>query len=248
MSVSVIIITLNEEKNIGACLQSVNWADEIVIVDSFSTDKTVEIAKKYTDKVILHPFDGYAENKNLALDHTTSEWVLWLDADERVPPELAAEIRHAVNGPQVQGFEIPRKAFFLGRWIQHCGWYPGYVLRLFKKQSARFNDNRVHEGLNLNGARGRLNNALLHFTDDKLEHYMWKFNRYTSLAAEERLQRGRRAGIGSILFRPVFAFMKMYIMKRGFLDGMEGLVLCLLSAGYVAVKYAKTWELGNLSH
>ncbi|MBN2000461.1 glycosyltransferase family 2 protein [candidate division KSB1 bacterium] len=245
MSISVILITLNEEKNIDACLQSVQWADEIVVVDSFSTDRTIEIVKNYTDKVILHPFDGYAENKNLALDRTTSEWILWLDADERVTPELSDEIKHVLNKTEYQGFEMPRKAFFLGRWIKHCGWYPGYVLRLFRKQNARFSHNKVHEGLILDGSCGRLTHALLHYTDDSLEHYLWKFNRYTSLAAEELHERGRRAGLGSIIFRPVFAFLKMYFMKRGFLDGIEGLMLCLLSAGYVAVKYAKTWELGK---
>ena len=240
---SVIIITLNEEKNIQDCLLSVAWADEIVVVDSQSTDRTVELAEKYTDKVYVTEWMGYSANKNYALEMTTNEWILWLDADERVTPELAREIQNLLSSKiSVDGFEVARRAFFLGKWIKHCGWYPGYVLRLFKKGNARFTDSKVHEGLELDGPRVRLNYDLLHFTDNNLEHYMWKFNRYTSFAADELSTKGRKSGIGAILFRPIATFVKMYLLKRGFLDGVEGLMLCLLSSGYVAMKYAKLWE------
>ena len=138
-SVSVIVITYNEEKNIYDCLNSVKWADEIVVVDSKSTDKTVDIAKSFTDKVYEKEWEGYAENKNFALSKTTSEWILWLDADERVTNDLAQEIIKTINtDSDIDGYELARKAFFLGRWIKHCGWYPGYVLRVFKRENAPF--------------------------------------------------------------------------------------------------------------
>ena len=244
-SVSVILITYNEEENIEACLQSVAWADEIIVVDSKSRDRTVEIARRFTPHVISSEWMGYSSNKNLALEHATCDWVLWIDADERVPEELAREIRELVEAnPPENGFEVARKAFFLGRWIKHCGWYPGWVLRLFRRGTARFTDQKVHEGLVLEGERGRLRHALLHYTDNSLEHYLWKFNRYTSYAAEELAEKGRRAGALTILLRPLHTFVRMYFLKLGFLDGVEGLMLCLLSAGYVAAKYAKLWELG----
>lgn len=245
---SVILITFNEENNIVDCLESVRWADEIIVVDSGSEDKTVELAKQYTDKVFQIEWRGYAENKNYALSRADGDWILWIDADERVTPELAEEIQSLLKGkPQADGYEMARRAYFLGKWIKHCGWYPGYVLRLFKRQSARFSDSKVHEGVVLDGKRARLQHDLLHFTDNDLDHYLWKFNRYTSYAADELAAKNRRAGILAILFRPAFAFIKMYFLKRGFLDGVQGLMLCLLSAGYVAIKYAKLWEKGAIS-
>lgn len=241
--ISVIVITLNEARNIAACLQSVAWADEIIVVDAQSQDETVAIARTFTGNVFVEPWRGFSGQKNFALEKAQGEWVLWLDADERITPELAAEIRaRLADTPEQSGFEMPRKAFFLGRWIKHCGWYPGHVLRLFRRAAGRFDDHQVHEGLILDGGIGRLVGDIEHYTDDSLEHYMWKFNRYTTLAAEELQARGRRAGIGAILVRPLHTFIKMYIFKRGFLDGSEGLILSLLSANYVAAKYAKTWE------
>jgi len=243
-SISVILITFNEEENIKACLTSVQWADEIIVVDSSSRDRTVEIARQFTEKVIVTDWKGYSANKNLALGKATGQWVLWIDADERVTPELAQEIKNIIGtNTEKDGFEMARKAFFLGRWIKHCGWYPGYVLRLFRRQRAHFTDNKVHEGVVLKGSRGRLKGSLLHYTDNNLEHYLWKFNRYTSYAADELAEKQRSAGLLSILFRPLHAFVKMYVLKLGILDGVEGLMLCLLSAGYVAMKYAKLWEL-----
>ncbi|NIA31112.1 MAG: glycosyltransferase [Actinobacteria bacterium] len=243
-AISVILITFNEEENIKACLTSVQWADEIIVVDSNSRDRTVEIARQFTEKVIVADWKGYSANKNLALENASGEWILWIDADERVTPELAQEIKNVIGmNTEKDGFEMARKAFFLGRWIKHCGWYPGYVLRLFRRQKAYFTDNKVHEGVILKGSRSRLKNALLHYTDNNLEHYLWKFNRYTSYAADELAGKQRSAGLLSILFRPLHTFVKMYVLKLGILDGVEGLMLCLLSAGYVAMKYAKLWEL-----
>ena len=248
-SLSVILITLNEEENIVPCLESVRWADEIIVVDSQSTDRTAELARRFTEKIIISEWRGFSHNKKLALAQATCEWVLWIDADERVTPELRQEIQAVIaRNPLQDGFEIARKAYFLGRWIKHCGWYPGYVLRLFRRLKARFNDNLVHEGLELDGPRGRLKHALLHFTDNTLDHYLWKFNRYTSLAATELAQKKRKSGFLTIFFRSLHAFVKMYVFKLGFLDGVQGLILCLLSANYVAMKYAKLWEIENISN
>ena len=244
-NLSVIVITHNEEKNIVECLESVAWAKEIIIVDSSSTDRTVEFAKQFTRKVFVTEWKGYAGAKNYALDNSTSEWILWLDADERVTPELALEIQSIINDISkiFTGFEVARRAYFLGKWIKHSGWYPGYVMRLFKRGKVRFDDSRVHEKVNIDGAIGRLKHDLLHYTDDTLYHYLIKFNRYTTLAAEDMKQAGKRFSLYGIIIRPPFLFFKMYILHRGFLDGMHGLVLAMLSASYVFVKYAKLWEL-----
>ena len=241
---SVILITLNEEKNIAPCLESVKWADEIIVVDSQSKDRTREIAARYTDKVFSVEWKGYSANKNYALDKCSGDWVLWIDADERVSPELKTEIIRILNNkPTADGFEIPRKAFFLGRWIKHCGWYPGYVLRLFRREKANFDNQLVHESVRLDGSKGRLKQALLHYTDKNLDHYLTKFNNYTSLAARELVDKNRRTNPMSMLIRGVLTFCRMSFVRLGFLDGVEGLILSLLSGGYVFTKYAKLWEL-----
>ncbi|HLX12035.1 MAG TPA: glycosyltransferase family 2 protein, partial [Bacteroidota bacterium] len=155
---SVIVITRNEEKNIGECLESVRWANEIIVVDSASTDKTAEIAKQFTPNVISTEWKGYSESKNLAVTYASNSWVLWLDADERVTPELAKEISTIIESGNVAhgGYEMARRAYFLGKWIRHCGWYPGYVIRLFRREGAKFNDASVHERLEFSGTTGRL--------------------------------------------------------------------------------------------
>jgi glycosyltransferase involved in cell wall biosynthesis len=243
-NISVIVITRNEESKISECLQSVDWASEIVVVDSQSTDRTVELARKFTKKVIVSEWKGYAETKNIALSHTTSEWILWLDADERVMPELADEIHNIIHtgNSSHAAYEVARRAYFLGKWIKHSGWYPGYVIRLFRKGSATFVSTRVHERLEIAGTVGRLRNDLLHYTDETIYHYLDKFNRYTTLAAEDQKERGKKSSLLDLTVRPIFLFMKMYIIRRGFLDGMHGFVLALLSASYVFVKYAKVRE------
>jgi glycosyltransferase involved in cell wall biosynthesis len=248
-NLSVIVITHNEEKNIEVCLQSVAWAREIIVVDSQSTDRTVELAKTFTKKIFIKEWMGYAGAKNFALDNATFDWILWLDADERVTPELASEIKSIVhnNAYDYTGFEVARRAYFLGKWIKHCGWYPGYVVRLFKRVKVRFNDSRVHEKVDINGTIGRLKHDLLHYTDDTLYHYLEKFNMYTTLAAADMKQAGKRFSLYDIIVRPPFLFFKMYIIRRGFLDGMHGLVLAMLSASYVFVKYAKLRELETVN-
>ena len=243
MRLSVLVLSKNESTNIEACLNSVEWADEIVVVDTGSTDDTVSKAKAFTQKVFVTEWKGFAGTKNWGLQKVTGDWVLWLDADERVTPELAEEIQLVLKNPACDGYQIPRKANFLGHWIRHSGWYPGYVLRLIKKDLAQFVDTRVHEGLETPPSVGKLKNPLLHFTDPTLEHYFTKFNRYTTLAAFDLKDRGRRFHLYDLLFRPAFLFIKMYIFKAGFLDGFAGFLLATLSGFYVLVKYAKLWEL-----
>ena len=241
--VSVLIITRNEERNIAACLESVSWATERVVVDSGSTDATMEIARRYTDKVFFHEWQGYGEAKNFALARCTQPWVLWLDADERVTMELASEIQALLTtNPSVNAYSVARRAYFLGTWIRHCGWYPGYVTRLFRRENGRFSEHRVHEELIIEGDVKRLNNDLLHYTDNDLEHYFNKFNDYTTLAAQELIEQGKRPSMCDLLLRPPFTFLRMYVLRAGFLDGIHGLMLCALSAFYVFVKYAKARE------
>jgi len=244
---SVITLTLNEERNIADCLESVRWADEIVVLDSGSTDRTVEIARRYTEKVMLLEWKGYGAARNEALKHATGEWILWLDADERVTPELEGEIRGIVADEEssYDGYLVARRAYFLGRWIKHSGWYPSRIVRLFKRGKGVFTESQVHERLELNGRLGTTRNDILHYTDPDLEHYFSKFNRYTSLAAADLAAAGRHASLFDLLTRPPFLFVKMYFLRLGFLDGVHGLILALLSAGYVLTKYAKLWELTN---
>ncbi|MCI0706129.1 MAG: glycosyltransferase family 2 protein [Ignavibacteriae bacterium] len=244
-TLSVIVITKDEEANIQECLASVQWADEIIVVDSGSTDKTVQYAHKHTKKVYKKEWEGFGATKAFALSKAKCEWVFSLDADERVTPELADEIRSVVqhNVASHTGFSVPRKAFFLGKWIKHCGWYPGRVVRLFRRKHGRFTPSQVHEAIAVNGTIGVLRSDLLHYTDPSLQHYFQKFNRYTTLAAEDLLSKGERFSFDKMLFRPFWTFLRMYILRRGFLDGVEGFMLCVLSSCYVFTKYAKLREL-----
>ncbi len=241
--ISSIVITHNEEMNIAACLSSLRWVGEIVVVDSGSTDKTLAIAKQYTKKVYPRAWEGFGAARNYALSKATGDWILWLDADERVTTELRTEIESVLSKkPSVSGFSVPRKANFLGHWILHCGWYPGRSVRLFRKANARFTLQRVHEQLEVSGEVQPLASDLLHYTDPNLVHYFEKFNRYTSLAVEELASDGRQFHLWQLLVKPPWTFVRMYIFRRGFLDGIPGFILCVLSAHYVFTKYAKLWE------
>ncbi|MHB1051284.1 MAG: glycosyltransferase family 2 protein [Bacteroidota bacterium] len=241
--ISVLVITKNEAHNIGDCLESVRWADEIVIVDAESRDETVALAKKFTDKIFVRPWLGFAAAKQFALEQCTNDWIFWLDADERVMPELADEIRSMMQGnPEQAAFTVARRAYFLGRWIRHSGWYPGRVARLFHRKHARFNSAAVHEGLVIDGPIGNLRSDLLHFTDPNIYHYFSKYNRYTTLAAEEAFAKQKRAGASDLLIRPAWQFIRMYVLRMGMLDGIQGLLLALFSSSYVFTKYAKLRE------
>ncbi len=241
--ISVIVITRNEERNIGACLESVRWADEIVVVDAESSDATAAIARRFTSNVAVLPWCGFAAAKKEAVRRTRNTWIFWLDADEQVTPGLAKELQRAADQAEGEaGFSVARRAFFLGKWIRHSGWYPGRIVRLFNKDRASFTDAAVHEGLLLEGPVRALSGDLLHYTDPNLFHYTAKFNRYTSLAANEMREKGKAARLRDLLIRPPWQFVRMYCLRLGFLDGVPGLLLALLSSAYVFTKYAKLWE------
>jgi glycosyltransferase involved in cell wall biosynthesis len=243
-SISAIVITKDEERNLRDCLQSIQWVNEIVVVDAGSKDQTVEIAKEFTQKIFIRPWDGYGAAKNYALSQCTGDWVLWIDADERITALLKAEISNALATvpDSIAAFSMPRLANFLGSWIHHCGWYPGRITRLFKRSTGSFTEDKVHERLLVQGTTVALKSDLLHYTDPNLTHYYEKFNKYTSLAADELISRGKRYSLLKLMANPLLIFIKMYFVRLGFLDGIAGLILCVGSANYVFTKYAKLWE------
>ncbi len=247
ITLTALVICKNEAENIGQCLESLSFADEIVVVDSGSTDNTVEIAGNYNVNLFVTEWKGYAGTKQYGLERAQGEWILWLDADERVTPELALEIKNAITDASAEqaAFKIPRRAYFLGRWIKHSGWYPGYVVRLFRKEKCRFGNELVHEQLIVNGSVAVLKNHIDHYTDTSIKHYFDKFNRYTSLAAEDLAKRGKKASLFTMTVRSMHMFFKMYFVKAGFLDGVQGLLLAFFSSFYVFVKYAKLWEISR---
>jgi len=246
MDLSVVVITRNEEQNINRCLKSVNWADEIILVDSGSTDRTLEIAKEYGAKVYSLQWRGYGCAKQEGVRRASGKWVLSIDADEVVSPELAEEIKGIMhNSANCSGFYIPRKTNFLGRWIHHCGWYPDLVLRLFLKAKGNFDEAVVHEKVILAGEAGCLKNELLHYSYPSLEQYLEKFNRYTTLGAEDAFCRGKQSRWADIVIRPPVAFIKHYISRQGFRDGWEGFVISVMSSVAVLIKYAKLRQLQN---
>jgi len=239
------VVVRNEEKNIKGCLEAVHWADELIVVDTGSTDRTVEIAKTFTHNVFAEPWEGFGAAKSFALSRCTKEWVLSVDADERVTTELRQEIQHVLGNvhDSTSGYDVPIKACFLGRWILHCGWYPARKIRLFRRESSSFvTSDKIHEGVQLRGNVQELTNDLLHYTDPNLFHYFEKLNQYTSLAAEELVQRRMKFQLAQLLVRPPWTFVKMYFLQAGFRDGIQGFILCVLSACYVFTKYAKVWE------
>lgn len=240
---SVVVLSYNEEAILGKCLSSVRWADEIVLVDSFSTDSTLEIARRFTDRIFQHPWQGFGKQKNLALEYASFPWVLSLDADEVVSPELAGEIRDALEQEQrVSGYEVPRMSYYLGRFLRHC-WYPDYKVRLFRKDRARWKDQEVHEIVLLEGRSGRLRNPLLHYSFPTLDGHIEVLQRYTSLGARQLDQRRRFFPLHRLLGSPLVMFLKLYVVKRGFLDGLPGLIACVFSGFHEFVKYAKLFEL-----
>ncbi|MFH0924553.1 MAG: glycosyltransferase family 2 protein [bacterium] len=243
LPVSATIITYNEEENISACLESIRWVDEILVVDSFSNDKTIEICEGFGCKVYRHKWLGYGKQKNLAINRAKNEWILSLDADERISPELQREIKCLIQKcPEKDGYYIPRKAFFSGKWIRHCGWYPDYNLRLFNRHKGKFKERAVHECVELNGEVGYLKGNIEHYTYKSISDFLERLDRYSSLAAEEMFKGGTEFKGSQLVFRPIFNFFKMYILKLGFLDGYDGFLLSVLYSYYVFVKYCKLQE------
>ncbi len=236
---SVIIIVHNEEKNLDRCLKSVSWAQEIVVLDSGSTDQTKEIARRYTDEIWDVSWQGFGKTKELARQKATNLWVFSLDADEEITPKLKEEILQATRNNSFSGYFVPRQSLFLGKWMEHSGWYPDYVLRLFQKEKGEFDEALVHEQAQVKGRIGYLKNPLLHYTYPNLKHYFKKLQRYTTLAAQQLYQKRVSAYPWDLIFRPPATFFKMYLLKLGFLDGWQGFVLAILSGYQVLVKYLK---------
>jgi glycosyltransferase involved in cell wall biosynthesis len=209
---------------------------------------TLEIVKSKNVFYEMIEWKGYAGTKQYAVTKTSNDWILWIDADEYITPELAGELNAFKKKlPQYAAYSINRRAYFLGKWIRHGGWYPAKAVRLFNKNNAKFNENHVHESLEVNGKAGQLKFDLEHWTDPSIRHYFDKFNNYTSLAAEELKKKNQSAGLIDILLRPSVIFFKMYVLRLGFLDGIRGLMLAIFSSVYVFTKYCKLWELRKLN-
>ncbi|MCB0362670.1 MAG: glycosyltransferase family 2 protein [Bdellovibrionales bacterium] len=241
---SVVIICKNEEEKIRKCLESVRFADEIVVFDSGSTDRTVEICREYTSKVFVTDWPGFGPQKQRALEEAKGDWVLSIDADEIVTEKLKEEILLAIESHQFSSYFLPRLSFYLGQPIRYGGWYPDYLVRLFQKSQGRFSADIVHEKVLVEGQAGYLTQALHHFPYDSLEQVIEKFNHYSSLGAEKlAAKNNRKSGLSVALFRAVFAFMRMYVLKKGFLDGRMGFIIAITSAETAYYKYLKLYLL-----
>lgn len=240
---SVIVITRDEAHNIRECLESVRWADELVVVDSGSTDGTQAVCREYTAKLIETDWPGYGPQKNRALEHATGEWILSIDADERVTPDLRREIEAAITNPGFAAYRMPRRSSYCGRFLRHGGWWPDRVTRLFRRGHARFSDAAVHERLEAQGPIGELQSPLLHFSFRDLEQVLNKVNSYSSAGAEMLVDRGKRGGLGAAVAHAVAAFVRTYVFKRGFLDGREGFMLAVSNAEGTYYRYLKAMYL-----
>jgi glycosyltransferase involved in cell wall biosynthesis len=238
--VTVTVITLNEAAHIEACLASVAWADEVLVVDSGSTDDTVRLATGAGARVLLHEWPGYAAQKNWAAGQAAHDWILSIDADERVTPELAAEIRQALAAADPPaGFRLPRLAWHLGRWIRATDWYPDYQLRLYDRRRAAWGSRRVHESVEAAGPVRTLTSDLHHFAYRDLSHHHATMDRYTTLAAIEMFDQGRKASLADLVIHPPAAFLRNYFLRRGCAAGTPGFIISVMNAYYVFLKFAK---------
>jgi glycosyltransferase involved in cell wall biosynthesis len=251
--VSVTVITRDEARNIAAALESVAWADEIVVVDSGSTDDTVAIARRFTDHVVVREWPGYVAQKNHAASIASHDWIFSLDADERVTPALAAEIRDVMSrdprearGQTTAAYQVPRVTWHLGRWIRSTDWYPDHQVRLYDRHRARWTGQYVHEALSADGPVDTLRGDLQHFPFRDIADHLDAINRYTTYSAKQMYESGRRAGLPQIIGHPPLAFLRNYIAKGGIRDGGPGLVISAMNAYYVFLKFAKLWELSRV--
>ena len=243
---SVTVITKNEATDIGAALASVAFADEIIVVDSHSTDETVAIARQSTDRVFVRDWAGYIDQKNYAAAQAANDWILSLDADERVTPPLADEIKALLQRePAQQAYRIPRVAWHFGRWIRTTDWYPDYQLRLYDRRSAQWTGRYVHEAVTVRGTVGQLRHELEHYAYRDIADHLETMDRYTTYAARQMYESGRRAGLLQVAGHPPLAFLRNYIARGGFRDGVAGLTISAMNSYYVFLKFAKLWELQN---
>jgi len=242
---SVIIVAKNEEKNILPCVESVAWANEIIVLDSGSTDDTIQLLKQANIRIIETDWPGYGPQQNRGIDAATHEWIFSLDADERITPELASEIRSAIEKNQFDVFDVPRKSFFVTKFMQHSDWWPDRTRRLFKKKSARFTDHIIHASLSSNKTVGHLNEPMIHYTFHEYHSVIEKMNRYSSGSALDLNNAGKKSSLSTALGHGLWAFFRTYILKKGFLDGQAGLILAIANAEGTYYKYLKLFELQN---
>ncbi len=244
-TISCAIVVFNEERNIREALASVAWMDEIIAVDSYSADKTVEICREFTPHVFQRKWHGFGEQKNSAIDRATSDWVFILDADERVSDDLRVEIQRVLETSAPAGpvaYSLPRKNYYYGKWIRWGGVYPDYQLRLFRRGVGRLDDSEPHNRFVFEGLRGDLTNALDHYTERTIEDHFKKFNNFTTLAARERGKTKRTVRWTDLTIRPLFTFWKYYVRRQAFRDGVHGLIISVFASMYTFVKYAKLWD------
>ena len=244
-TLSAVVIAFNEEENIGDCLDRLSFTDEVVVLDSGSTDRTVEICRDKGASVHHRDWDGYSNQRNAAHDLAAMDWILVVDADERVSPELAREIKALLADPPADkaGFEILRRVYYQDKWLRHGGFYPEYVTRLFRKGLGRCPERMVHEAIEVDGPVGRLEGHLDHYTYRSVSDYLDRMQRYSTLSAREYHKQGRTTGPVRMTFRAWFTFFQMYVLRLGFLDGYAGFLLAVLYGYYTFVKYAKLYEL-----
>jgi len=243
VAISIALITLNEEDRLSACLQSVSWAGDIVVVDSDSSDRTAEIARSFGARVFNEPWRGFGAQKQFAIEQCRGDWILLLDADERLSPECAREIKKVVNSPLYQAYSLPRKNFFMGRWIKHAGWWPDRTIRLFKRGTAHMPAQLVHESLQANGRVGELVSPIIHYPFRNLSQMMQKMDKYSSAGALELYNKGQSSSYLKAISRSAWAFFYNYLLRGGFWDGGPGLVIAISDAVNKFFKYAKLREL-----
>ncbi len=247
--VSVTIITLNEEANLKACLESVGWADEIIVVDSQSEDQTVQIARAFGCRVFVNPWPGHQEQKNVAVDHASHDWILSVDADERLTPEIQREVRKIISDlNSLDGYAFPRRNYFLGKWMRHGGWYPDRVLRLFRKSRGRFGGTNPHDKVIIPSGRvGHISYPIIHLTYTSLDQYLKKQDSYSRIGAEELFKKGRMKKVTPLSLTGGFIgkFLETYLWKLGCLDGLHGLIASLGGAYFVMLRRARVWELNR---
>jgi glycosyltransferase involved in cell wall biosynthesis len=245
VKVSACVIALNEEAHIEACLRTLSFCDEIVLVDSHSKDRTREIAAALGARVIEHDWEGHIGQKNFAVDQAKNDWVLCVDADERVTPELAAAVARVAEGePDREGYLVGRRNIYLGQWIRHGGWYPDAKVRLFDRRRARWGGTNPHDHVIVQGRTGNLHADLLHYSYRDLSHHLTKsIDFFSTVSAKEKLARGQRFVTVQMLFGPPIKFLKMFVFRGGFLDGWRGFIVAVLGSFFVFLKYAKLWEL-----
>lgn len=249
--ISVTIIALNEKDHIAKAIESAKWADEILVVDSGSSDGTVEIAKNMGVRVLHREWQGYGSQKNFAQENAKNDWILNIDADEEVSPELATEIQEIFNNKSkksdFKGYRFPRKTFYLGRWIRHGGWYPNYLVRLADRRHARWTEPEIHEALQVSGSVGSLQSPILHYTFDDIEDQVRTNLKYARYGSNELRKKNQKRSLTRLLLKPLGKFIETYILKRGFLDGLPGLIISLNAAHSMFLKYAYLFEKNETS-